>query len=157
MTDYKYSFSSSHEPNMCKHIGWNSTSNLVPARIKTFDNKPIIGWKKAWFHKKNKGWVTNTKCLVKLEISARAHRYQPKNYKCRASSAKVLAIYEHPDHNAGELVKSRRKAYSKHDSKFVYVVGKTVKPKKRFSHQFREDCASGIHFFLEKSEAFSYT
>ena len=124
---------------MARHGRWR-TSN---ARIKDFDGKPIIGWKKAY--------LSGDHCLVKLEIPANATRYQPENKKCRASRAVVVSIH---DLNGNILLNVA--AVSNYDLNFLYEVGKVVKPTSRFSKKFKNDCASGIHFFLTQDEARNY-
>lgn len=66
--------------------------------------------------------------------------------KCRASSAKVLAIFS--------LVTGGRPktGISIQDRLFEYRVGKTVRPRFGFSDNL-EACAGGIHFFLTRVEA----
>lgn len=46
-------------------------------------------------------------------------------------------------------------AVSKHDPGFVYIVGETVRPLKRFSSG-NFACASGIHFFMTRAQAEAY-
>jgi hypothetical protein len=73
--------------------------------------------------------------------------------KCRASKAKVKAIFE-PD---GVTIADASKSYfSRHDADFVYKVGTWVKPKEAFNADVREACTSGIHFFLTLDEAKKY-
>ena len=49
-------------------------------------------------------------------------------------------------------------AYSTfHRSKnFAYTVGETVVPEKPFEKNRWEECASGIHFFINRQEAVDY-
>jgi hypothetical protein len=122
------------------------TYKKVKNRISAFAGKTIIGYKKARPFD-NPCWA----CLVKLEIPAKASRLQPKNKKCRASRAKVLEI------RLLETSLCISKAKSGWDPSFIYRVGEIVKPKKRFSTDWKEDCASGIHFFLTEEEALNYS
>lgn len=76
----------------------------------------------------------------------------PAHYrKCRAEKAKVISMYYI---NYVLEVVPINSAFSRRDSKFQYVVGKTVK-----AEAFKDDidvCAPGIHFFLTEEEARSY-
>ena len=100
---------------------------------------PIIGWKK----------LANGK-IAKLQIPAEAKRSHGASRKCRASEAKVLAIFE-------TYGKTKAKSgVSQHDSRFVYEVGKTVKPTEPFNEDRWDECASGIHFFTTRIEAENY-
>ena len=141
-------------------IGRDSVT-LVPARIKQFDGKPIQAWKKAKIKTGRGKYSSYRQCIVELLIPARAVRFQPLNKKCRASSAHVIAIYDIVSDaqfgikQLGAKTK-RRVAYSKHDRLFKYIVGKKVKPTNRFDKNHREECATGIHFFLTAKEAANY-
>jgi hypothetical protein len=145
---------------MCQ-VSSSSSNELVPARIKQFDDKPILAWKKAKIKIRRGKYPSYRPCIVKLLIPARATRFQPRNHKCRASSAHVVAIYEivegiyHKTNKLGAKTK-RRIAYSKHDIKFKYVVGKKVKPTKKFNKNHKDECSTGIHFFLTAREAANY-
>ena len=78
--------------------------------------------------------------------------------KCRTSSAEVISIEKITSKNT--LYKNRKrnaitKAYSIHDPKFVYEVGKEVVPTNQFSYNF-DDCTYGIHFFFDLQDALNY-
>jgi hypothetical protein len=75
--------------------------------------------------------------ICKIKIPAAAKRSNATGRKCRAEYAIVLE---------GE-------GFSKHDRDFKYVVGETVRPTTPFNENRWEECASGIHFFLTRSEA----
>jgi hypothetical protein len=98
----------------------------------------VIGWKKCQDGK-----------IVKLRIPAKAARGNAGTRKCRAASAKVLAVYT----KSGRPSKS---AVSIHDEDFVYRVGATVKPTGPFDANRWDECSSGIHFFLTRAEAEAY-
>lgn len=79
--------------------------------------------------------------------------------KMRANKAFVHSIYNIGKHNFGSQADS---AISRHDCDFVYVEKKIVKPAiscdgdgVRFSFE-PEQCAEGIHFFLNFNDAFLY-
>lgn len=167
MTKHRYSakryyYRSTDEPNICQVNTYDSFSEqaLVPARIKEFDGKPITAWKKATLT--NGAYGSSHTCIVELLIPARAIRFQPKNKKCRATSAHVVAIYElvkRGGYGRSRLgAKTKKKiAYSRHDCKFKYHVGKKVKSKgEKFNKDHRKECAAGIHFFLTSKEAANY-
>lgn len=144
------------EPNMCS-IGF--TGREVPARIKEFDGKPIKTFKKVYIKEGKGKYSTLTKAIIELLIPARATRYQPKNKKCRASSAHVIAIYEinKGRRNSLGMKTKRRIAYSIHNPRFKYEVGKKVKPSgPRFNKDHTQECEAGIHFFLTAKEAANY-
>jgi len=101
---------------------------------------PIIGWKK----------LANGK-IAKLQIPAKAKRSHGASRKCRASEAKVLAIFE------ADGKTEAKSGVSQHDSSFVYEVGKTVKPTEPFNEDRWDECASGIHFFTTRLEALAYS
>ena len=100
---------------------------------------PIIGWKK----------LANGK-IAKLQIPAKAKLSHGVSRKCRASEAKVLAIFE------ADGKTEAKSGVSQHDSRFVYEVGKTVKPTEPFCEDRWDECASGIHFFITRIEAENY-
>jgi hypothetical protein len=106
-----------------KHLFW-----LLP------EEGEIIGWKKC------------IEGIVKLLIPSDAEKSCCTNSrKCRASKAKVLQIL---DFNNNQI----SIAHSKHDSNFIYELGKIVIPNS-FNSDFRNECSNGIHFFLTKQEA----
>jgi Family of unknown function (DUF5758) len=127
-------------------------------RIDEFVGKKIIGYKKAWRFVGDKHYDV----LVTLEIGPRTRRVQPRDYKCRAARAKVLAIetlktkrsvWFKLDEVGGRKIKF---AVSKWDRTFRYGVGKVVKPKKKYDPSENSECRSGIHFFLTRQEARNY-
>ena len=88
--------------------------------------------------------------IVKLEIPADARRSSATGRKCRADKARVLAI-ENPDGSTAEATE----AVSYHDHEFIYRVGETVEEPKFCTDRFNE-CAEGIHFFINRQEAVEY-
>jgi len=87
--------------------------------------------------------------VAHLRIPAKAKRVNASGRKCRASEARVIAIYDKDGSKTSEAVAS------KHDSGFFYRAGAVVKP-----HHFKDDrwqeCAGGIHFFITRAEAEAY-
>ena len=101
----------------------------------------FTGFKKAYWN--------GTPVIVKLQIPADAKRSSATNRKCRCSKAKVLSITDFS--GAAEF----QMAVSIRDNNFIYEVGKTV-----IVDDFDEDrwneCSTGIHFFITRSEAVNY-
>ena len=104
----------------------------------------FIGWKKAYT---NGDFGSYAPVIVKLEIAEDAKRSNGTGRKCRCSKAKVLDIQTMDGESLGV------EAYSGHDSTFKYKVGETVEPVEPFDDNRWEDCASGIHFFITRTEA----
>ena len=91
--------------------------------------------------------------IVKLEIPANAQRSSANGRNCRASEAKVIAIY---DMNTGKAYPKNRYAYSIYRPGFKYKVGETVACEKEFDTNRWNECASGIHFFMTRRDAENY-
>ena len=81
--------------------------------------------------------------LVKLQIPANAKRSNSTGRKCRAEFVKVLEV-------VGAKV-----GISQHDHTVKYAKGKTVKCD-RWDENRWEECAGGIHFFMNRIEAEQY-
>lgn len=103
----------------------------------------FVGWKKA---KSEHCFV-----IVKLWIPDDAKRSSATGKKCRCDKAKVLAFYG----MNGEPYLDSTIAYSLHDAKFEYEVGKMVSVSDFDENRFNE-CAPGIHFFVDRAEAERY-
>lgn len=86
--------------------------------------------------------------IAKLLIPSHAKRSSATSRKCRASEAKVLAIY---NFDGAELTEG----YSNHYAAFVYKVGETVYPDKWDEDRW-DECSNGIHFFITREEAEEY-
>ncbi len=100
-------------------------------------------WEFIWWKKcKN-----NT--IVKLLIPKNAKRSSATTRKCRASEAKVLAIYD-------SEWKEIKETFSSYSYNFLYKKWKVVKPKEEFCEDRWNECASGIHFFITRKEAELY-
>ena len=130
-----------------------SYANLRGADLRGAKNMPyipmvcpeegeFIGWKKAE--------VKGKKVIVKLEIPASAKRSSATSRKCRCNKAKVLEIY-----NLNGTVAKERKCYSIYDNDFIYEVGKIVEVD-NFCEDRWNECAQGIHFFINRQEAINY-
>ena len=88
--------------------------------------------------------------IVELEICEDARRSSATGRKCRCDKAKVLSITELDGSKADILEMS-----SDYDKAFVYKVGEIVEEPKFCEDRFNE-CASGIHFFINRQEAVKY-
>ena len=128
-------------------------ANLCGANLRSAKNVPyipivcpeegdFIGWKKAEGNK--------DKVIVKLHIPSDAKRSSATTRKCRCSKAEVIAIYNLDGTEAGETT-----CHSDYDNSFIYEVGKTVEVTD-FSEDRWDECATGIHFFIDRQEAIDY-
>ena len=108
----------------------------------------FTGWKKCRTHGK-----TNNFVIVKLLIPEDAKRSSSIGRKCRCDKAVVLEIQNMDGTKADVNV-----AYSHHINKehFAYKVGETVVPEEPFDDNRWVECASGIHFFINRQEAVFY-
>lgn len=88
--------------------------------------------------------------IVELEILADAKRSSATSRKCRCSAAKVLSITT----INGKSTKVKEIA-SNRDSNFVYRVGEIVRVD-CFDENRWNECSTGIHFFITRSEAERY-
>ena len=101
----------------------------------------FIGWKKARA-------FGGQPVLVQLRIPEQARRTSATGRKCRCDKAIVVGI----ENMVGSTCE---KAYSSYDSKFEYEPGKEVSVPDFCEDRFQE-CAAGIHFFVDKQEAIYY-
>lgn len=107
------------------------------------DTGEFIAWKKAYGE-------DDRPCLVKLLIPKDARRSSATGRKCRADKAVVLSIEPIV---AGPVVPEA--VYSKYDTSFAYKVGQTIVVPNFDPDRFNE-CAPGIHFFINRQEAIDY-
>ena len=98
----------------------------------------FIGWKKAGYK------------IVKLRIPEDALRSSATTRKCRCNKAEVVEIY-----NIDGTIADERIVSSNYDSSFTYEVGKTVEVQDFDTNRWNE-CAKGIHFFINRQEAINY-
>lgn len=90
--------------------------------------------------------------IVKLLIPEDAKRSSGFSRKCRCDKAVVLEIQTID----GNPLDDNIAAYSIYDSEFMYVKGETVVPKEPFCEDRFEECASGIHFYINREEAVNH-
>ena len=98
----------------------------------------FVAWKKANRH------------IVKLEIPEDARRSSATGRKCRCDKAKVIEIQK-LDGSPSELTE----VASGYDRNFVYRVGEIAEEPKYDEDRWNE-CAPGIHFFINRQEAVDY-
>ena len=98
----------------------------------------FIGWKKASGH------------IVKLRIPEDARRSSATGHKCRCDKAYVMEIQNMDGTKATEDT-----VRSDHDKNFVYTVGATVEVPDFDDNRWNE-CAPGIHFFIDRRAAVEY-
>ena len=89
--------------------------------------------------------------IAQLLIPAHAKRSNATSLKCRASEAKVLAIYS----KLGDEWVNVDTGISINDTSFVYRVGETVKVD-NFDDDRWNECSTGIHFFISREVAELY-
>lgn len=87
--------------------------------------------------------------IVELEILADAKRSSATSRKCRCSAAKVLSITTVNGRTKVKEIASNR------DPNFVYRVGEIVRVD-CFDEDRWNECSTGIHFFITRSEAERY-
>ena len=121
-------------------------ADLIGANLRGADGIPaiccpeegsFIGFKKAGDY------------IVKILILDDAKRSSATTSKCRCDKAKVLEI---KDINTGELMNEITSTY---DHNFVYKVGEIVSVDDFDENRWNE-CAPGIHFFVNKENALNY-
>lgn len=126
-----------------------SRANLSGANLTWAKNIPYIpmtcpdtgeftGWKKAGGK------------IVKLLISEDAKRSSATGRKCRCDKAVVIAI-ENLDGTAAGI----DSVASDRCRNFIYTVGETVSVPDFCKNRFQE-CAAGIHFFINRQEVVEY-
>ena len=92
-----------------------------------------------------------SKCIVVLEIPEDARRLSGSGRKCRCDKAKVLEI----QNLDASVPYDYNYAVSEYDNDFEYKVGEIVTPD-QFCEDRWQECASGIHFFINRQEAVNY-
>ena len=114
------------------NLSYSKNSELVVAQTRILPEGSLIGWKKC-----------SDGVIVKLCIPAEAKRSHAFGRKCRAEFADVLEVFN------GDV------GISQYDGKTEYRVGARVVPD-AWSEDWKDECASGIHFFVTREEAEAY-
>lgn len=107
------------------------------------DTGSFVAWKKAYSR-------FGEAYLVKLLIPEDARRSSATGRKCRSDKAEVLAI--EPIEPVPVIVDKVR---SKYDPDFYYQVGQCITIPDFDTDRFNE-CAPGIHFFINRQEAIDF-
>jgi len=107
-------------------------ADFAIAQTRILPDGDLIGWKKCMHG-----------VIVKLRIPEAAKRSHAFGRKCRAEYADVIDII-------GADV-----GISQHDGRTEYRIGQRVTPD-RFDENWKEECSSGIHFFITRLEAENY-
>jgi uncharacterized protein YjbI with pentapeptide repeats len=95
------------------------------------------------------GYKKANGCLVKLLILEDSKRSSATSMKCRCDKAKVLDII---DLMTNEKIDRTKSDY---DNEFFYEVGEIVQVDD-FDEDRWNECATGIHFFMNKENAIKY-
>ena len=102
------------------------------------DTGAFIGYKKA------SGYI------LKLEVLQDSRRSSSNSRKCRCDKAKVLEIQ-----NLYGDIANVKEVKSDFDKNFIYRLGEIVEVP-NFSEDRWNECAEGIHFFINRQEAVEY-
>lgn len=111
------------------------------------DTGSFTGWKKGLAECKDSARLCEA--IIELEIPEDARRSSATTNKCRCDRAIVKSI---TSINRSESFDT---AFSRRDNSFIYKVGETVSVDNFDEDRFNE-CASGIHFFINRQEAVDY-
>ena len=114
------------------------------------DTGAFVGFKKAKLY--NSEETESQDVIVELEIPADARRSSATGRKCRCDKAKVISV---TTLDGVEVRADAGTVHSSHDSDFVYEVGEIV-TEPNFCEDRWEECAPGIHFFINRQEAVEY-
>lgn len=98
------------------------------------------------------GWKKCGDLIVKLQIPEDAKRCSATGRSCRCDRAIVLEIQ-----NANGSKADADTARSNYDEEFIYKIGETVEPEQPFDEDRWNECASGIHFFINRQEAVEFS
>ena len=111
--------------------------NTIGYNLACPDKGSFIGYKKA------------NDCIIELLILEDSKRSSATTAKCRCDKAKVLDI---EDIDTGEKVEEVKSSY---DKNFIYRVGEIIKVDD-FDDDRWNECAPGIHFFVNRENAINY-
>ena len=114
------------------------TKNIPFIPMACPDTGAFIGYKKA------SGYI------LKLEILQDARRSSSTSRKCRCDKAKVLEIQ-----NLYGDIANVKEVKSDYDKNFIYRLGEIVE-EPNFCEDRWNECAEGIHFFINRQEAVEY-
>ena len=120
------------------NLRWADLRDAKGAYMACPTDGSFIGWKKASVY------------VVKLQIPEDARRGSAGNEKCRCDKAFVVDI-QNVDGTKADV----ETVCSDHDKKIVYTVGATVEASD-FDDDRWNECAPGIHFFIDRRAAVEY-
>ena len=120
-----------------KLVGIKTNINTMGYNLACPERGSFIGYKKA------------DGCIIKLLILEDAKRSSATTFKCRCDKAKVLDI---EDINTGKKIEKTKSDY---DPEFIYRVGEIITAEDFDDNRWNE-CAPGIHFFMNKENAINY-
>ena len=120
-------------------------------------------YKKVTLHRIFGGKSQEEPVILELSIPKYAQaRYTEYSRKIRVSAATPTKIYQIKCDKAGNVISLEpiklpflAKLISQYDKKFIYKIGKEAVPRQPFELSYQE-CASGIHGFLDPMEAARY-
>ena len=116
----------------------SGTKNIPFIPMACPDTGAFIGYKKA------SGYI------LKLEILQDARRSSSTSRKCRCDKAKVLEIQ-----NLYGDIANVKEVKSNYNKNFIYRLGEIVE-EPNFCEDRWNECAEGIHFFINRQEAVEY-
>ena len=114
------------------------------------DTGAFVGFKKAKLYSSDETEAQDV--IVELEILTDARRSSATGRKCRCDKAKVLSITTLDGAAVGADAGT---VHSSYDPQFEYIVGEIVTAP-NFCEDRWEECAPGIHFFINRQEAVEY-
>ena len=121
-------------------LSWAKNVPFIPYTCPDFGM--FIGFKKAY--------TNSNAVIVVLEIPEDAKRLSATGRKCRCDKAKVIEIQS----IGGEKLDISQ-CHSDYDNRFTYKVGEVVSVD-NFCEDRWQECAPGIHFFINRQEAIDY-
>lgn len=135
-------------PDNLKKIAYSSDTIGIPYVCPKEGS--FIGYKKAYYNKSEESWLIREPYIVKLLILEDAKRSSSTSRKCRCDKAKVLSIT-----NLDGTEANIKTVYSGFNEEFSYTVGETIEVKD-FDECRWNECAPGIHFWMDRLEAVEY-
>lgn len=120
------------------HADLEGAKNIPYIPLVCPEEGSFIGYKKA------------NSYIIKLKILEDAKRSSATTRKCRCNKAKVLSIQ-----NLDGTIADITEVASNYDKNFVYKVGEIVE-ESNFCEDRWNECAEGIHFFINRQDAVNY-
>ena len=138
-----------------RFVSSSFTDPVVNGEYSAGRDHDFIGWKQALILCGASDYIVRMPAIVKLTIPKDAEVVFTE-HKCRASYAKVEAIYPRdPIFSESTEPLDEPFAISYHDFKFRYTPGEEVFPDE-FDRNPNAICSHGIHFFRHYGEAYDY-